>query len=169
MIFVWLSVFGLLFMFSFVVIFGAPYVPTLKRQRKTALDLLDLKPGQAFCDLGCGDGRLLMAAAQKGCRAIGYEINPVLAAIAWLRTRRYGGRVKVVCGNFWRANITDADAVFVFLIDRHMKRLDKYLNRQFKDKRVKVVSYAFKVPNKKIASEVNALYLYNYGRLAHSR
>ncbi|OGL25807.1 hypothetical protein A3E49_01025 [Candidatus Saccharibacteria bacterium RIFCSPHIGHO2_12_FULL_49_19] len=169
MIVVWLTVFALLFMFSFVILVGAPYVPTLRRQQKIALELLDLKPGQVLYDLGCGDGRLLVAAAKAGYRAVGYEINPALAAIAYLRTRRYGGRVKVVCGNFWRADISGADAVFVFLIDRYMKRLDHYLSGQFKNKRVKVVSYAFKVPGRRPANAVNALYLYNYGRLAHSR
>lgn len=162
MIFFWILIFSLIFMFSFVVLFGAPYVPTLRRQQRAALELLNLKPGQVFYDLGCGDGRLLIAAAQAGYRAVGYEINPLLAGLAYLRTRRYGGRVKVVWGNFWRADIANADAVFVFLIERHMRRLDKYLKRQFPDKSVKVVSYAFKIPKRKILAERGAVFLYQY-------
>jgi len=162
MIFFWILIFSLIFMFSFVVLFGAPYVPTLRRQQRAALELLNLKPGQVFYDLGCGDGRLLIAAAQAGYRAVGYEINPLLAGLAYLRTRRYGGRVKVVWGNFWRADIANADAVFVFLIERHMRRLDKYLKRQFPDKPVKVVSYAFKIPKRKILAERGAVFLYQY-------
>src|SRR3990167_10959112 len=100
MIVVWLTVFALLFMFSFVILVGAPYAPTLRRQQKIALELLDLKPGQVLYDLGCGDGRLLVAAAKAGYRAVGYEINPALAAIAYLRTRRYGGGGEGVCGDF---------------------------------------------------------------------
>ena|SRR3990167_6988304 len=158
----WVVFLSLILVFSFVILFGAPYVPTLKRQQETALRLLNLKPGQVFYDLGCGDGRLLIAAAKAGQRAVGYEINPLLAAIAWLRTRRYGGRVKVIWGNFWRADITDADAVFVFLIERYMPRLDKYLSRQFKNKHVKVVSYGFKIPRRKILAERGAVFLYQY-------
>jgi len=169
MIAFWIVLFVIIFMFGFVILYGAPYVPTLRRQQKTALKLLGAKPGQVFYDLGCGDGRLLRAAAQSGLRAIGYEINPILAFIAWVRTRRYKGQVKVVWGNFWNANISDADAVFVFLIERHMKRLDKYLAGQFNKRPVRVVSYAFKLPGKKPVKEVNALYLYSYGRLARGR
>jgi len=169
MIFLWITLFGLLFMFGFVVAFGAPYVPTLKRQQKNALDMLKLKPGQVFYDLGCGDGRLLKAAAQSGLKAVGYEINPLLAAIAWMRTRRYDGRVKVVWGNFWRADITDADAVFVFLIEHHMAKLDKFLKGQFKDRAVKVISFGFSIPRKKPTAHQGALYLYSYGHLAPAR
>jgi SAM-dependent methyltransferase len=158
----WIIVFSLIFLFSFVVVFGAPYAPTLKRQQRAALELLNLRPGQVFYDLGCGDGRLLISAAQAGYRAVGYEINPILALIAYLRTRRFRGRVKIVWGNFWRADITDADAVFVFLIERHMRRLDKFLSRQFKHKPVKVISYAFKIPQRKIAAERGAIFLYQY-------
>lgn len=162
MTWLWISVFSMLFLFSFVVIFGAPYVPTLKSQQKIAIDLLKLKPGQVFYDLGCGDGRLLKAAAQKGVTVVGYEINPLLAAIAWLRTRHCKGHVKIVCGNFWRANISDADGIFVFLVERHMKRLDRFLNRQLKQHKVKVASYGFKIPDHKIADQRGAMFLYEY-------
>ncbi|MEX1059039.1 MAG: hypothetical protein WEC17_01255, partial [Candidatus Saccharimonadales bacterium] len=78
--------------YAFVLPFGAPFLPTLKKQNSEALDLLDLKAGQVFVDLGCGDGRLLAIAASRGLNAVGYELNPFLAFYAWLRTRRYGRR-----------------------------------------------------------------------------
>jgi SAM-dependent methyltransferase len=162
----WIILFGMVFMFGFVVAFGAPYVPTLKRQQKGAFEMLKLKKGQVFYDLGCGDGRLLKAAAESGLKAVGYEINPLLAALAWLRTRRYGGRVKVVWGNFWKADISGADAVFVFLIEHHMAKLDRFLRAQFKDRKVKVVSFGFSIPKKKPTAHRGALYLYSYGHLA---
>lgn len=162
MIWFWLAVAASLFLFSFVMVFGAPYVPTLRSQQKIALELLALKPGQVFYDLGCGDGRLLLAAAKAGVKVVGYELNPLLAAVAWLRTRRYGSSARVVCGNFWRADISDANGVFVFLIDHHMKRLDTFLKRQLKRGKVKVVSYGFKIPGHKLVSERSAVFLYKY-------
>ena len=92
---VWSLAVLLILAYGFVIPFGAPFLPTMKKDRETALDLLDLKPGQLFIDLGSGDGSLLMLAAQKGLRAEGYEINPFLWLYSWLRTRRYGRRVKV--------------------------------------------------------------------------
>src|SRR6478672_10765863 len=97
----WLT-FAIVMCFAFVVFFGAPFLPTLRPQIDTALNLLDLKPGQTILELGCGDGRVLIAAATRGIYAVGYELNPLLAAIAWLRTRRYGKQVRVICGNYWR-------------------------------------------------------------------
>lgn len=162
MTWLWVGVFSLIFLFGFVVIFGAPYVPTLKSQQAIAIELLKLKPGQVFYDLGCGDGRLLKAAAEQGIDVVGYEINPLLAAISWLRTRRCKGHVKIVCGNFWRANISDADGVFVFLVERHMKRLDKFLSRQLKRRKVQVASYGFQIPGHKLAAQRGAMFLYEY-------
>ena len=126
------------------------------------MDLLDLKPGQVFVDLGCGDGRLLALAASRGLRAIGYELNPFLALYAWARTRRYGRQVKVKWGNFWRADLSDADGVFVFLIGHFMQRLDKLISRYSKKHQIKLVSNAFKVPGKKPLLRKGALMLYVY-------
>ena len=142
--------------------FGAPYVPTLKDQREQALDLIDLKKGQVFVDLGCGDGRTLMLAASRGLKAVGYEINPFLAGFAWLRTRRYGRRVKIVWGNFWRADLSSADGVFVFLIGHYMKKLDKLLLKNSQNHQIKLVSNAFEIPGKKHSKKLGPLFLYIY-------
>src|SRR3982751_238116 len=90
--------------FAGVLLFGAPYLPTLKPQIQTALKLADLKSGQTLLELGCGDGKVLIAAAQRGLHVVGYELNPLLFLVAWLRTRRYRKQVRVVWGNFWSRN-----------------------------------------------------------------
>lgn len=148
--------------YAFVLPFGAPFLPTLKNQSSEALDLLDLKPGQVFVDLGSGDGRLLALAASRGLRAIGYELNPFLVIYSWLRTRRYGRRVKIKWTSFWRADLSDADGVFVFLIGHYMKRLDKLLIRHSEEHQIKLVSNSFKIPGKKPLRRKGALYLYVY-------
>ncbi|HEX5395235.1 MAG TPA: class I SAM-dependent methyltransferase [Candidatus Saccharimonadales bacterium] len=153
---------ALVIIFGFVLLFGAPYLPTLKKPRNDVFELLALKPGQVFVDLGCGDGRMLSAAAQRGYEAVGYELNPLLALYAWLRTRRYSGKVKVRCANFWNADISDADGVFVFLIGHFMFRLDKMISRQSGGKTIKLVSNAFEIPGKRPVKRKGGLYLYVY-------
>lgn len=163
----WIAI-GVVFLcFAVVILFGAPYLPTLKRQQKKALAAMNLKPGQTVYDLGCGDGRLLVTAAKSGLKAVGYEINPLLAAFCWARSLRYPGKIKVVWGNFWKADISSADGVYVFLLDGYMARLDKYLDKQFISKKVTVVSYGFKVPGKKPVSSHDGLFIYSYGVVAH--
>jgi SAM-dependent methyltransferase len=147
--------------FSFVLLRGAPYLPTLKPQIKTALDLLDLKEGQTMLELGCGDGRVLIAAAQRGWKVVGYELNPLLAAVCWLRTRRYKGQVKVVCGDFWQANWPEADGIFTFLLQKYTKQLNTKIV-QNSTKPVKLVSFAFYIPDKQPTVEKDGLYLYEY-------
>lgn len=150
--------------FGFVLLRGAPYLPTLSKQVKTALDLIDLKPGQTLLELGCGDGKVLVAAAERGWNVVGYELNPILALIAWLRTRKYRGRVRVVCGDFWRAKWPPADAIFVFLLDSFMQKLDTKIVQSYPKpvKPVKLVSFAFQIPDREPKTQKNGLYLYEY-------
>lgn len=151
----------LVLLFGFVLLFGAPYLPTRKKQTEAALDLLDLKKGETLYELGCGDGRVLKLAARRGLQAVGYELNPLLVLIAWLHTYRYRKQVKVVWGNFWRADLSRADGVFVFLLDRFMDKLDKKLAREVR-KPLKLVSFAFKIPDKKIEKYRDGMFLYKY-------
>jgi precorrin-6B methylase 2 len=158
----WIILLIVVLALQFVVLFlGAPYVPTLHKQRETALDLLELKPGQTLIDLGCGDGAMLIAAAKRGIKAVGYEINPLLVLIAWIRTRRYAKHVQIIHGNFWQKHWPQADAVFVFLTDRYMDRLHQNMKNRFKNC-VKLVTYGFSIPDKKPADKEGACFLYRY-------
>lgn len=159
---VWIVGVLIVLAYAAVLPFGAPFLPTLKGPTTEALDLIDLKPGQTFIDLGCGDGRVLIIAAQRGLKAIGYELNPFLVVYAWLRTRRYGGKVKIRWANFWRADLSKVDGVFVFLVDHYMGRLDKMLTKYSKNHQIKLVSHAFKIPGKKPIAQKGALFLYLY-------
>lgn len=162
----WLLLFGIvILLFGFVLLFGAPYLPTRRRQAQTALDLLDLQPGQTLFELGCGDGRVLRQAAERGLRAVGYELNPILVLVARAYTWRYRKVVKVVWGNFWRADLSAADGVFVFLLDRYMEQFDNKLQQRSisgKKTSLPVVSYAFKIPGKKPKKARDGLFLYTY-------
>lgn len=150
-------------LFGYVVFFGAPYVPTLGKQTQTALDLLDLKPGQTLLELGCGDGKVMIAAAKQGIHVVGYELNPILAAIAWLRTRRFGSNVQVVWGNYWHKDWPLTDGIFVFLLDKYMTRLDNLVIQKYQGKKIKLVSFAFEISDKKPVKKRDGLFLYQYG------
>jgi SAM-dependent methyltransferase len=159
---VWIVGVLLVIAYAAVMPFGAIYLPTIKTQRQKALDLLNLKPGQTFVDLGSGDGSMLILAAERGLKAVGYELNPFLVVFTWLRTRRYGRRVKVRQGNFWHADISDADGVFVFLITHHMKHLDRFMKRQAEHKPIRIVSNSFEIPGKKALKHSGTMLLYEY-------
>lgn len=150
-------------MFGFVLIFGAPYLPTLKKQTDEALELLDLKKGQTLVELGSGDGRVMRRAAQKGLNVIGYELNPLLVIVSYFVCFRYRKQVKIVWGNFWNKKLPDCDGIFVFLLEKYMNKLDKKIIQET-SKNVKLVSYAFEVPERKNTKKISGLFLYEYKR-----
>lgn len=148
-------------LFGFVVLFGAPYLPTLTPQVRAALELADIKKGQHLLELGCGDGKVLIAAAKQGIKVTGYELNPILVVICKLRTWRHRKLVTVVWGDFWRVKLPKADAIFVFLLPKYMERLDNKIVQE-SSAGVKLVSFAFVVPDKKIQAQKDGVYLYKY-------
>ena len=148
--------------FGLVVFFGAPYVPVLSAQKFHALELLSLKPGDTLLELGCGDGRMVAAAAASGLRVVGYELNPFLALYAWLRTRKYRKNVTIIWGNYWTKPWPKVEGIYVFLLDKYMKKLDNKIMQTYAPGRVRLVSFAFKVPGKKPVKSSRGLFLYQY-------
>lgn len=149
----------LLVAFTFVVAFGAPFLPTLKPKVDTALDLIDLKKGQTLLELGSGDGRVLRAAAQRGLNVVGYELNPLLVVYSRLLTWRYRRQVTVVWGNFWRRDLSEADGIFVFLLQPYMEKLDKKIAAECR-KGTKLVSFAFHIDSRRAVRERDGVFLY---------
>jgi hypothetical protein len=159
----WLAGLGLVLVgcFGLVLLRGAPYLPTLKPQVEVALDLVDLEPGQTLLELGSGDGRVLRAAAQRGLNVVGYELNPLLVIWSRLLCWRYRKHVRIVWGDFWRAEWPPAEGIFVFLLPRYMKKLDKKV-MQYSGRPIKLVSFAFEIEDYKpeIIKHGVRLYLY---------
>lgn len=149
---------GIVATFSLVIFVGAPYLPTLSPQIRAAFDLLEMEKGQTLLELGSGDGKVLLAAAQSGYKAVGIEINPLLVLVSRWRTRNYRKSVRVIWGNYWKVAWPEADGVFVFLLDRFMPELDG----RMQEYRKPLVSVAFKIPDKKISSEQEGVFRYDY-------
>lgn len=146
--------------FGFVVLFGAPYLPTTKKQIDTALELLDLKKGQRLLELGAGDGSVSLAALRRGLKVTAIELNPILCLIIYLRTYRYRSNILIVWGSFWQVKWGEYDGIYTFLLDKYMERLDKKIIQE--NKSVKFASFAFRIPDKQIEAEKDGVFLYSY-------
>ncbi|MDD2807408.1 MAG: 50S ribosomal protein L11 methyltransferase [Patescibacteria group bacterium] len=129
-----------------IIIVGVPFAPTPDENVKLIINQLNLKPNKILYDLGCGDGRFLIAAAKLGLTATGYEISPLTYLKAQLNILLHHSPAKVKLKNFYSVNIADADYVICFLIDRVMAKVEKKLTAELKSG-VKVVSYCFAFPN----------------------
>jgi len=146
-----------------VVFFGAPYVPTRARDMHKLFDIAQLKKSDMLVDLGSGDGRLLLAAAHRGVRSVGVELNPILVIITWWRLRRVRQFASVRCSNFWRYALPDdTTCVFVFLAEPFMERLKRYLESESKrlGHPITLVSYGFSLPGYTPVRTADAVLVY---------
>ena len=137
----WLIGLGLVFLlisglWLFVpALYGLPWIPTREKRIRRALDLAKLQPDETLYDLGAGDGRVLvMAAKEFGARAVGIEIGPMQCLVGWLRILFNGFRTRVQmrCGDFYKADISDADVVFVYATSSQTSKLLPLLERELR-------------------------------------
>jgi precorrin-6B methylase 2 len=151
----------LLVKFFVPVINGAIYLPTSMDRVKKMLDLSELKIGQTLIDLGSGDGRILIEAAQRGAEAIGYEINPILVYLTKRKIKKLNlnNRAKIFWGNFWQVNLGQADLVTVFGAPSIMARLEKKFLKELKSG-AKICSYVFTLPNLTAVKKEEGIFIY---------
>ncbi len=126
---------------------AAPWVPLGKRDTDRLLHLAQLKPGEVLYDLGCGDGRLVVAAAKVyGVKAVGFEIALLPYLFAKLRVLLSGTSTLVTIRykDFWQENFRTADAVVCFLTPYALKKLEQKIPAELKPG-ARFVSYAFKL------------------------
>lgn len=161
MFYLYLALVVVITCFCGVLLFGAPYLPTLARQRRTALDLLDLKKGQTLLEPGSGDGRILVEAAKRGINAVGIELNPIMYLISLIVTFRYRKNIRIIWGDFWSREWPEPDGVFLFLITKYMPKFDEKL-KTINKRPIKVASFAFEIPGKKPIKEKDGVFLYLY-------
>jgi SAM-dependent methyltransferase len=115
---------------------GIPFVPTDAKRIRKALEMAELRPGETFYDLGCGDGRVLVAAARDfGAGAVGIEISPLHCLAAWLRVRvaGIGKRVRVRWGDIYKAKLGEADVAFQYGHSHMADRLRRHLAEELHD------------------------------------
>jgi predicted RNA methylase len=124
---------------------GAPWVPSRMKKVRRMLSLADFQPGEVFYDLGCGDGRVIITAARKfSVNAVGIEINIFLYLWCQLVVTILGLRkkVKIVYGNFFKRDLSDADVVMCYLLPETNDKLENKLLRELKPT-TRVISNSF--------------------------
>ncbi len=95
-----------------------PFLETPEALIEPLLRFAGLRAGERLVDIGCGDGRIPIAAARLfGCRALGLETNAELVARAHeaIAAAQVGDRVEVVCADASATRFDDADVVVAFL------------------------------------------------------
>jgi SAM-dependent methyltransferase len=106
------------------------YTPTRHAIADAMLELAGVGPGDVVYDLGSGDGRIPIIAAQKyGARGVGIELDPALVGVARQNASdaQVTDRVRFVVGDLFEADLTDATVVTMYLSPNILKRLEPAL------------------------------------------
>lgn len=146
---------------------GAPWLPMRMRTVYKLLDLAEVGPDDVIYDLGCGDGRLIVAAARRyGARAVGIEIHPlrVLWCRALIAALGLRDRVRVVRGDLFTQDLSDADVVICYLLQRTNNQLESKFKQEL-GPGTRVVSKRFTFPGLHLVrrDDKDKLYLYDLG------
>ncbi|MBV6392122.1 MAG: hypothetical protein KPEEDBHJ_01344 [Anaerolineales bacterium] len=144
--------------------FGPPSVPTRMNRIRKALALANLQPGETLYDLGAGDGRvLLIAAGEFNANAVGVEIGPVQCMLIYLRALASGlnKMIRVRWGNYFTADIKEADVAFVYATSKETARLAAHLQGQMKPgSRLISISADFPEWEPSAVDELDLIFLY---------
>lgn len=127
----------------------APYVQTDHEIVDEMLKIAEVKKGELIYDLGCGDGRILIAAAlDYNARGVGIEIRKDLVEVASSAVKDLGleDRVKIIHGSILnpRINFREADVVTIYLTNYGNERIRPKLESQLKSS-CRVISHLFPI------------------------
>ncbi len=106
--------------------FDVPYVPTPPEVVDEMLRLAGVKAGDILYDLGCGDGRIVIAAAKRfGIKAVGIDIDPVRIGESNENAATAGvtGKVRFIQQNLFEADFREATVVTMYLLTSVNRRL----------------------------------------------
>ncbi len=126
------------------------------------LELAEVTKDDVVYDLGSGDGRIVIAAAEKyGARGVGVEIDPTLIEES-IRSAREAGvsdRVRFVRGDFYETDIGEASVVTLYLFEETNAKLKPILLEQLPPD-ARIVTYKYRIPGWTPLKQEKRVFLY---------
>ncbi|MBZ5582448.1 MAG: class I SAM-dependent methyltransferase [Acidobacteriia bacterium] len=127
----------------------APYYPTPETIVEKMLQLGGLKAGEKMFDLGSGDGRIVIMAAQKfHAQAVGVELDRDLWKLSMDKIRKLGlqNTARIINGDLLKQDYSSADLITVYLLSGFIDKVQPLLDQQLK-KGARVVAHDFEFRN----------------------
>jgi SAM-dependent methyltransferase len=148
-----------------VAVKDVPFLETPDFVVEDMLDLARVTARDVVYDLGSGDGRIVIAAAERGARGVGIEIEPGLVELSRANAERAGvaDRVRFDLGDFFETDFGDATVVALYLRRKINAELRPHLERQLAPG-TRVVCHRYEIPGwtpaERIKSGGRSIYLY---------
>lgn len=127
------------------IILDVPYVPTDEKIIYAMLDLAQVTSEDVLYDLGCGDGRIVVAAAlERNTRGVGIDIDPmrITEAIEYAGHTGVEYLTRFFEGDLLEADFSDATVVTLYLLDLVNLELRPRLLDELRPS-TRIISHAF--------------------------
>jgi hypothetical protein len=136
---------GFLLWLVWPIFIGAIFLPTPPEVVEKMLSIADVREGDVLYDLGSGDGRIIIKAAERGACGVGVEADPIRVLWSRLKSRRSPAhsRLHVIWGNFFKTSVSEATVVTVYQGESINNRLREKFEVELKPGS-RVVSFSFK-------------------------
>jgi len=124
-----------------------PDIPTPQSVVDEMLKVAQVKPGETVYDLGCGDGRILITAAQKySAKGVGVEMSRDIyeKTAAHIKSMGLDGKIQVIHGNALHTDLSPADVVTLYFLTSSNERLKPLLAKLHPGARVVSHDYAIR-------------------------
>ncbi len=126
----------------------APFVPTPLPVVERMLEMASVGPSDVVYDIGCGDGRMVIAAARTfRARAVGIDIDAKLIAVCRENARTQGVEksTRFICMDATKAHITEATVLALYLLPESLEDLEPLFERELKPGG-RIVSHNYRIP-----------------------
>lgn len=139
---------------------GAPFVGSSKKRMETMFEFAKLKKNDRVADLGCGDGRVVYAVADKGVKySVGYEFSLPTYFYALWKKKKEKRKGEIKFKNFWKEDFSKFDVLICFLLGKTMDRFARDVWPKLK-KGTRVISNEFIIEALEPDRAKNRVYLY---------
>lgn len=142
-----IAVLGIFYLLFIGLIFYTPWLPLRQSEINRILTLAEIKPDDILYDLGSGDGRIVIAAAKKyKVKTFGVEIAWPLVFWSKFKVKLLGlnNLIKIKCGNLYKADISGATIVVLFLMPEAIEKLISKLKKELRPG-TKIISAVFPI------------------------
>ncbi len=126
----------------------APYVPTPAPVVEKMLALAGVAAGDVVYDIGCGDGRMIIAAAKTyRARGVGIDIDPARIEESRANAKREGveGLTRFLCMDATKADISEATVLALYLLPESLESLKPLFERDLRPG-TRIVSHNYRIP-----------------------